>query len=148
MQFQVPQNITMEDRIVGPLTLIQFSIVVVGGGIAFMMFTQTSWPSWLSYGLTVFFALLTILLALGKFNDQPMYRFFRYIIAFIITPKVRVWHKGGPEVALVRPTPVKNTEDANRQIKHVTRRDIAGLAKVLDSRGQSGSLPTQDQPRS
>ena len=38
MQFQVPQGIDMEDKIVGPLTLIQFLYLLVGGVIDYLLF--------------------------------------------------------------------------------------------------------------
>jgi hypothetical protein len=147
MQFQVPQNIAMEDRIVGPLTLIQFVIVVVGGGIAFFCLNLTGLPGWMSRGLGGFFALITVLVAMGKFNDQPLYRFFRFILAFLFTPKTRVWHKGGSEVNLIRPS----QHTLANQTKHVTKRfsksDLARLAVVLDSRGREGVIPPQAQPQ-
>jgi len=141
MQFQVPQNIAMEDRIVGPLTLIQFIIVLVGGGISFVFINMTSAPPILTRGLAIFFAILTLVIALGKFNDQPMYRFFRYIIAFIITPKTRIWHKGGSEVRLIKPSQHMVSNQSQHVAKKVSKSDLARLATVLDSRGKSGVLP-------
>lgn len=145
MQFQVPQNITMEDKIIGPLTAIQFGIVIVGGGIAFIVFTSTALPSPFNTIGGLFFALLTVVMAIGKFNDQPMYRFFRFIIAFILAPKTRVWRKVGAESRLVKETQV---EDSKRRTssKRVTRQDLANLSKIIDSRGQAGSLPISAMP--
>ena len=36
MRYKVPQNIDMEDRIVGPLTMVQFVIVMIGGMIVYV----------------------------------------------------------------------------------------------------------------
>lgn len=148
MQFQVPQNIAMEDRIVGPLTVIQFVIVVVGGGIAFFIFNQTSLPPVLTRSVAGTIALLTAIIAIGKFNDQPMYRFFKYIIAFVVTPKTRVWHKNGGEVNLIKPSEAKDEGSHLHAPKRVSREDIARLANVLDSRGKEGSLPRIASPSS
>lgn len=146
MQFRVPQNITMEDRIAGPLTAIQFGIVVIGGLASFLIFTSTSLPSPLNQALGAGFALFTLLLAVGKFNDQPMYRFIRYIILFIISPKTRVWRKTGTaEPTLVSPSKHEETQAARTPARKLTKSDIAGLAAVVDSRGQYGVLPPEQK---
>lgn len=146
MQFQVPQNIMMEDRIVGPLTIIQFLIVVVGGGIAFFIFNQTALPPAISKGGAGFIALLTAVMAIGKFNDQPMYRFFKYILAFIFAPKTRVWHKSGGEVMLIKQSQRQKDDSQLHVPKRVSAEDIARLATVLDSRGRVGSAPRVTPP--
>ena len=141
MQFKVPQNVTMEDRIAGPLTLVQFGILVVGGGIAYVIFNITVIAPFNSI-LAITVALLAALLSIGKFNDQPLYRFFRYIILFFTTPRTRVWHKSGGEVELIKPSQ-KPQKDASASLsKHVSKTDIARLAVVLDSRG-SAAIPPQ-----
>jgi hypothetical protein len=143
MQFRVPQNITMEDRIAGPFTAIQFAILVIGGLLSFLVFTSVSIPAPLNQAAGGFMGLLTLVMSVGKFNDQPMYRFFRFIIAFVLKPKVRVWHKAGSEPILVRPSHHKNDGQSQRQSKRLTKSDIAGLAAVVDSRGQYGVVPSQ-----
>ena len=145
MQFQVPQNMTMEDHIIGSLTAIQFAIVVLGGLGAFLVFTSTSIPSPLNQAAGITLAMVTIVLAIGKFNDQPIYKFFRFFIAYLRTPKVRVWHKrGGAEVPLVRPNPSGTGQQVAHTVKKVSHQDIARLAAVLDSRGSVGAAPKID----
>jgi hypothetical protein len=141
MQFRVPQNIDMEDRIVGPLTAIQFGIMVIGGGTAFLVFTSTSIPSPLNSIFGSFLALLTLVLSIGKFNDQPMYRVGGSIVGFIIKPKVRIWHKDSSEVKLIKPVHQSLSQERNSIVKKVTKDDISRLALVLDSRGNSGVVP-------
>jgi hypothetical protein len=141
MQFQVPQNITMEDRIVGSLTAIQFGILLIGGGIAFYFFQSTNVPHPLNYVIAAGLAIVTLVMALGKFNDQPMYRFAKFIVAFVMRPKIRVWHKKGREIQLVRPNPQGNKNERHLDLKNVSPEDIARLAVVLDSRGKTGTPP-------
>lgn len=143
MQFRVPQNIAMEDRIIGPLTAIQFAILVLGGMGSFLVFTSTTIPAPINQftgGIGIF---LTIILALGKFNGQPMYKFARYIVSFIVSPKIRVWHKGGVETPLIKPSQKKDAGDHRATRKSISKSQIAGLAAVVDSRGQYGVVPTQ-----
>lgn len=141
MQFQVPQNVTMEDRIIGTLSMLQFIILLIGGFAAFFIFSSETLPGWLAKTGGVFLALITVVLALGKFNDQPMYRFFRYLFAFLFTPKVRVWHKTGQEVQLVKAAPRDPNANSRSATKNISKEDFARLAAVVDSRGQIGSVP-------
>jgi len=142
MQFQVPQNITMEDRIVGSLTPIQFTILVLGGMASFLIFTSEGIPQPVNQILGGSLGLFTVVMALGKFNDQPLYRFLKYIVGYIFTPKVRLWHKkGGGEVRLVKPNPSGMRQQSVHTVKKVSHQDIARLATILDSRGSVGAPP-------
>lgn len=141
MQFRVPQNIAMEDRIAGPLTAIQFSILVVGGMVSFLVFTSLTIPNPLNKAFGALLGLITFTLAVGKFNDQPMYRFFRFIIAFVTRPRTRVWHKGGAEVQLIKPNQHKQDDGPRVSARQLSKAELASLANVLDSRGQQGMLP-------
>ncbi len=143
VQFQVPQNITMEDKIIGPLSPIQFGIVTIGGLAAFVIFSSDGLPSPINKIIGFFLAMITLALAMGKFNDQPLYSFTKYIILFVTSPKTRVWKKnGGMEPVLVKPTQRSGAADQAKVIKHVRKNDIAQLATILDSRGTVGKSPT------
>lgn len=146
MQFRVPQNIAMEDKIVGPLTAIQFGICVIGEGMAFITFTSTTIPQPFSYFAGLFLALLTVVIAVGRFNDQPLYRFIRHIIYFLFRPKIRVWHKTGAEVKLIIPTQRETKKSHQHVTKQVSKHDIAQLALLIDSRGKAGANPNLQPP--
>jgi PrgI family protein len=142
MQFRVPQNITMEDRIIGSLTAIQFAILVIGGGISFLLLTSTTIPKPINYLTGGIMGLFTVFLAVGKFNGQPMHRFLKYIISFIITPKTRFWHKAGmADATLIRQAEHAQTDNQKRTTKTVRKTDIEQLAAVIDSRGKIGMVP-------
>ena len=129
----------MEDKIAGPLTMIQFIIAVVGGGVAYLEFIILEPFAPFNLFVAGIFALITTVLALGYFNGQPMYKFFRFFIQFIVTPKTRVWHKGGGQVQLVRDAPKVQTNLEKSVTKRVSKDDIAHLAAILDSRGSAGA---------
>lgn len=140
MQFRVPQNITMEDRIVGPLSPIQFGIVVLGGGIAFFFFQALWLPPSIRNSLAAFLALFTMVLSVGKFNDQHMYTFIKFIYLFTVRPRTRIWHKEKGEVKLIKQGHQKMERQVHA-VKNVSRADIARLALVLDSHGNEGVVP-------
>lgn len=141
MQFRVPQNIAMEDRIVGTLTAIQFGILVIGGLLSFLVFTSTTIPSPINKAFGAALGLLTVTLSIGKFNDQPMYRFFRFILAFLFTPKMRIWRKTGAEHQLIKPSHHTDTTPVHGTAKKLSKSQIASLATLLDSRGKQGMIP-------
>ena len=147
MQFRVPQNIAIEDRIVGSLTTIQFGIVVVGGMVSFFVFSSLGIP----YPLNVLggglLAIITVALALGRFNDQPMYRFIRHIVYFVSRPKTRVWHKGKPEPILIKASNNQKYAPKQHVTKNISKQDISNLAVLLDTRGRVGSIPIPVQPK-
>ena len=72
MQYAVPQFTDVEDKLIGPLTLKQFFVVLATGGLVLFF--------WTILGLSVFFflfalptALLGLGLAFGKFNGRPVF---------------------------------------------------------------------------
>ena len=145
MQFKVPQNIMMEDHIIGSLTMFQFILALIGGGIAFL-FLNIRAIAPVNYVLAIVTGIFSFIIVVGRFNDPPMYRFFRYIVLFIITPRTRIWHKGGTTPNLVRPAPPKADKNQRHGTKNVSRADIARLAAVIDSRGTVGGQPPAAKP--
>lgn len=91
MQFQVPQFIETEDKIIGPLTLKQFGFVAVGFGISFFLFFL------LSLGLWIFLALIinviTLSLAFIKVNGIPLPQVAMAAIGYFWKPKFYLWKK-------------------------------------------------------
>lgn len=92
MQFPVPQFTDVEDKIIGPLTLKQFLIIFVTGIILFLGFSATKSILVLVF-LFVLFGLPGLFLAFGKINGRPVYNAFGFVIKFIQSPKVLVFHK-------------------------------------------------------
>jgi len=91
MQFQVPQFIETEDRIIGPLTLKQFGFIAVGFGISFFLFF------FLNLFLWIFLALIinTIFLSLAfiKVNGIPLPQVVMAAIGYFWKPKFYLWKK-------------------------------------------------------
>jgi hypothetical protein len=92
LQFKVPQNIDMQDRIIGPLTMVQFVYAVIGGGICYSIFMGIPKP--FSYVLIAPIAIFVICLDFVKINERPFLNFFLSAIQYTTAPKQRVWHQG------------------------------------------------------
>ena len=141
MQFKVPQNIDMADRIVGPLTLIQFLYVLVGGVIVYFFF-NTIGP----VNHTLFFiiatpiTLFTLAMAFLRIQDQPFPKFVVAFFVYLIRPKSRRWFKGGhdPKLEIVK--------DEQNKDEHITRKKISKsqleqLIQVVDTGGKAPAAP-------
>ena len=109
MQYKVPQNIDLEDKIVGPFTMKQFIYLLASGGIVY------GWWNYLSKSYVDFIVAFLILaipvgmlgvaLALIKVNDRPFEYFLLNVFKFIFTPKRRVWQEGFKSEPVIVSTP-------------------------------------------
>ena len=89
MQFQVPQFIETEDKIVGPLTLKQFGFIGTAGIIIFGLFFVLEFPLWLL--VSVILGGAGVALAFGKMNGRPITIFLSSFISGIWQPRVYVF---------------------------------------------------------
>lgn len=94
MQFQVPQFIETEDRIVGPLTLKQFIYVGSAAGLSVLLFFTVGRTLWII--LSVFLLGIGISLALVKVNGQPLVKVLAAALNFYWRPQTYVWQPDHP----------------------------------------------------
>ncbi|MEA2113729.1 MAG: PrgI family protein [Patescibacteria group bacterium] len=91
MQFQVPQFIDIEDKIIGPLTLKQFLYLM--GGLMVLAFLWL----YLELGLFIIIAIPVLLLCLAlafyKINGRPFIYFLGAFITYFTKPKLYLWRK-------------------------------------------------------
>lgn len=91
MQFQVPQFIEIEDKIIGPLTLKQFLYLAAAGGIGFMLFfILQTWLWVIVMGFVVIFALAA---AFIKINGRPMPIIMFAALKYTWQPKLYLWQR-------------------------------------------------------
>lgn len=86
MQFQVPQFIETEDKIVGPLTLRQFIYVAVAGIIVFTLFFVLE--LWLWFIIALILGSVSAMFAFLKVNGRPMRVFVQSAFNFIWSPRI------------------------------------------------------------
>ena len=88
-QFQVPQFIETEDKIVGPLTLRQFMYLAIAGslsGVCYLIFQP-----FLAVLLTLILMGLGAILAFVKVNGRTMVTFLGSAFSYIWNPKLYVF---------------------------------------------------------
>jgi hypothetical protein len=140
VQFKVPQNIDMADRIVGPLTLIQFLYLMVGGIIIyFLLNTVAPINNVLFMAMSLPIGLASLALAFLKVQDQPLPRFVASFFVYVFKPKERVWVKdASPNSVMIVPDPPKANETVSH--KSVRRSQLEQLAQTLDRGGNVAPL--------
>ena len=89
MQFQVPQFIETEDKVVGPLTLKEFSFIGVAAVIILGLFFILTLPLWII--VSIFIGGAGSMLAFGKSNGRPITVFLKSFVEGIWRPKVYVF---------------------------------------------------------
>jgi len=91
MQFNVPQFIEVEDKIIGPLTLKQSLFLGAGGGLLLFLWF------FLSLGVFILIAipigLFTVALAFYKVNGKPFLSFLGSLLGYLSKPRLYLWKK-------------------------------------------------------
>ena len=141
MQFRVPQDINLEDKIIGPLTLIQFIYLLSGGVVVYLMFESFGKDH---MGIFIIAVAPVIILSLGlaflKIQDQPLSHFIKVGIQYFLNPKVRLWRREGvsPQVIFEGPKS-KKTQILPPLKKKIEKSELEKLAYVLDSENQQNT---------
>lgn len=133
MQFKVPQNIDMQDKIIGPLTLSQFFYLLFGGLVVYILFNKLvlNGLSFLFFILAAPIAVFSIAMAFFKVQDRPFPSFFMAFVTYLRQPRARVWqHYRAPTKSKVAPTETKKTEVTKKEFDTVR---VNELATLLDS---------------
>ena len=108
MQFQVPQYIDVEEKIVGPLTLKQFLYIATASGLSFMLFFYVQ--TWLWFVLSLFLVGAAASLAFVKINGRPLVRVILSAVHFYWQPQTYVWqpeHPSMPKTKSTLPKPAR-----------------------------------------
>jgi hypothetical protein len=96
MQFQVPQFIDVEDKIIGPLTLKQFGYLAAAGGLSFFLFFTVS--TWLWFILSAVIVGVGVGFAFIKINGRPLVRIALSAFSFYWKPQTYVWQPEHPQM--------------------------------------------------
>lgn len=95
MQFQVPQFIEVENKIIGPLTLKQFIYLAAAGILSFIFYFI--FEIWLWFMLTAFFGAIAVSLAFIKYNGQPLPQIAFAAFSFFWKPRFFLWQRSEGE---------------------------------------------------
>lgn len=146
MQFQVPQNIDLEDKIVGPLTMTQFVYVLGGGLIDYLLFQSLAQQS---FALFLFLAIPITLVALAfaflKIQEQPLTHFFTAWLIYLSKPKKRIWKRDSSfQPILTAPLQKEKNESVVIPKHHLEKSELEQLAYNLDMPSRAATTQTKN----
>ena len=90
-QFTIPKFIDVEDRILGPLSVRQFVILLIGAIVLFITYKLFVFTWFIVIG--IFISIIFGTLAFFKVNGMPFHFFILNLVQTLRKPKVRVWLK-------------------------------------------------------
>ena len=147
---KIPQNVYIEDRIVGPLTLRQIITVAVGGGFSYAMWASLS----KSYGflplpITVLVwvpGVLSVIFAFVRINDISMMRLLFLMVERINKPYRRTWTPRRGLTINIRTftTPDQERENKRKRMAAKDPSHLDEISTVLDT-ADHGDSPDVDQ---
>jgi len=127
--FQVPQFIDIEDKIIGPLSLRQFLILVGTAALVFLSFKVLEVWLWIIVGGLI--GALGIALAFLKINGQNFSRVAVNFLKYMINPRLYVWQRSGENKVLIKQQP-KIIKKEETEKKRLSPSELGEMAKKLD----------------
>lgn len=138
-QFVVPQFIEVESKVIGPISVRQFIILLVTAGLIYVLFEI--------FSFVIFIILAVITLATGgtfafaKVNSQPFHTFILGVIQTAKRPRLALWNREGP-MKVVEKAGRKDKNEKNKGKKEfipkpdVSQSHLAELALIVDTEGK------------
>lgn len=124
MQFQVPQFIDIEDKVIGPLTIKQFLYILIAGVILFVLFKLVNFSVFIILSIPVI--VLTYALAFVKVHNKPFISVIGNFIGFLRKPDFYVWKKPLIETKekeeppkIIKKEPIKPKKPIKQRLKEV-----------------------------
>ncbi len=114
-QFLVPQFIDVESKILGPITVRQFVIMIVVMGALFTYFKTLDFSGFLL--ASIFTVALGAAFGFLKVNGAPFHIFLLNVIQTIMRPSLRVWAKDNATLADKQPDTDKKEDDLLNTVK-------------------------------
>jgi hypothetical protein len=142
MEYQVPQFIEVESKIVGPLTLKQFIYLAGGTGLCVLFFVYL--PIIFAFLLSAPVAALALALSFYKVNGKPFSEVLEAGFSYYTGAKFFLWkHKTPPDLKqTVQRSDVVATQ-TNEPSSKLTRGKLSELAWSLDV--PSGAPPEEEK---
>lgn len=134
MQFVVPQFIEVESKIIGPISARQFIIMLVGGGLLFLLYKLA--PLWLLVIGAILVIGLVVLFGFAKVNSQPFHWFFLNLVQTFRRPRLRLWYREAFVFREKKPKKEKTETELVRRVKvPVSNSRLAEMALMVDTGG-------------
>lgn len=134
-QFVVPQFIDVEDKIIGPITVRQFILLIVCGLFLFLEYKLSDMVLFVVLGLPTFavFGIIAFL----KINGMPFHYFLLNIIQTLKRPAIRIWSRETKEIVKIKAPLKKSGQTAGSILpkKTLAPSRLSDLALIIDTGG-------------
>ena len=142
MEYQVPQFIEVEDKIIGPLTLKQFIYIAGAAGLCVVFFVYL--PTWVAFLLSAPVVGLAVALAFYKVNGKSFIEVLEAGFNYYLGAKLFLWKHKEPtekEQGVTRAAAVAAEEATRvpRGTPKLTRGKLSELAWSLDVQKPEGN---------
>lgn len=135
-QITVPQFIENEDRILGPITVRQFIILLVAAGLIFVAYKTSDLVLFIIMAIII--GGIAAVLAFYRVNGQPFHFFLLNITRTASRPSLRVWKKEARRVTYK----IKETKDEKKVAappslppEAASHHRLSDLALIVDTGG-------------
>ena len=133
-QYLVPQFIDVEDKIMGPVTVRQFIILMVSAGLMFLCYKLADFTLFLIEAIII--ALISALIAFYKVNGMPFHFFLLNFIQTLKKPKTRIWNKAfKPAKYKVKKVEKKEKKEEAVPFKELPPSKLSDLSLIVNTGG-------------
>ncbi len=120
MQFEVPQFIEIEDKIIGPLTWKQFIYVAGGIGMLIILFLSLPFMFFVLFGLPI--GALSGALAFHRVNNRHFSIFLESAVKYFTSPKLYLWHRETSQSIIEKTNDASAKETPRPKTNNITPR--------------------------
>ncbi len=134
-QFTVPQFIDVEDKVIGPITVRQFIIMLFSTGLVALCYKLFYFTTFLV--LTIVIVFTTIIVAFVKVNGVHFHLFLANFFITLIKANTRVWNNafGKENIRIETEKVVVHSKDDAPPIKHYNTSRLTELSLIVDTQG-------------
>jgi hypothetical protein len=145
VQYKIPQNVQIEDKIVGPLTLRQLIKLGIGGGITYTIYVMLAKSFYIEVWLipVLIPGILTLLSTFVSIGGIPFDQWIFLSIEFIKNPRKRIFVMGAGDIysATLFAEKTKKVQtglsaEGKSARDHDRLQKIGEISKMLDSYGK------------
>ena len=130
MEYQVPQFIEIEDKIVGPLTLKQFIYIAGAVGISVILFVTLS--TIVAFLLSAPIVAFAVPLAFYKINGKPFIEVLEAGFSYYTGAKLLLWKHGDRSLEERNAAAAEESAHPSKSTPKLTRGRLSQLAWSLD----------------
>ncbi|MEA3304549.1 MAG: PrgI family protein [Patescibacteria group bacterium] len=99
MQYMIPQDISIEDKIVFGLTFKQVAYILGGLGVAYIAYLSFAAP--MNAGIAIFANIISLSFAFVRIQDLTLFQFIGVTLLYFFRPEKRYWQMNADTVYYV-----------------------------------------------